>query len=269
MNILVVAQDPQYKLLLRQLITSEGHDVSVAKTGREGLQLLKSNRIDMVITELDLPFMDGLTLLQMARTFPKCEKLPFVIIYRNQEEKKRLPKEELDQCTFIAKNTPGSQLSEILSHIAAPGPRRPREQAPAPASPFQREPAAAPLPRHTTASILLVDDEEGFRTMLRDTLEDEGYEDITMAGDGGEAIEILKNREFDLVVLDIVMPFVSGFGVLHFIHDHFPKTKVVMLTAYAEMRLAVEAKELGASDFIAKPIMRADFFRTIEGVLSK
>jgi two-component system sensor histidine kinase/response regulator len=270
MNILLVASDPQYKLLLRQLITSEGHDVTLAKTGREGLQILKANRIELVVTEFELPFMDGYTLLQMARASSRGETIPFIIIYRSEEERKRMPPGEVDRCTIVSKNTAGNQLSEILHHIgsteSSPLPKPSGEQVVA--VPHRAPPVAAPTQRHTKARILLVDDEESFRMMLRDTMEDEGYENITMAADGGEAIELLKKQQYDLVILDIVMPLVSGFGVLHFIHDNVAATKVIMLTAYAEMRLAVEAKELGAADFIAKPIMRSDFFRTIEHVMS-
>jgi DNA-binding NtrC family response regulator len=270
MNVLIVAHDLQFKMLAKQLLAQDGHEVLLVKTGREGLLLFKSKRIDLVIAEFEMPFMDGLTLLQLVHSSSMSEATPFIIVYKNEEERKRLPLEGADHCSFVAKSTFSNQLADLLHQLASTGatvsppPPEPKE-APAPYLP---PPVVEPLPRHTSARILLVDDEDSFRLLLRDTLEDEGYLNISMAADGGEAIDLLKKNEFDLVVLDIVMPVVSGFGVLHFLHDHSPTTKVVMLTAYADMRLAVEAKGLGASDFIAKPIMRKDFFRTIEHVLS-
>jgi DNA-binding NtrC family response regulator len=113
-----------------------------------------------------------------------------------------------------------------------------------------------------------VDDDDNLRLLLSATLKTEGYADVTEAADGGEAIELLRNQNFHLVLLDIIMPNVSGFGVLKFIHENTPSTKVIMLTAYADMKLAVEAKQLGAADFIAKPFMRGDLMKTIKHVLT-
>ena len=100
--------------------------------------------------------------------------------------------------------------------------------------------------------ILVVDDEEALRVVLSSELEGEGYQ-VSSAADGQEAINILTTKEFDLILLDIKMPNVDGFEVLKFIKDRWPKTKVVMLTGFADLKNAIESKKLGAEDFISKP----------------
>jgi len=117
-------------------------------------------------------------------------------------------------------------------------------------------------------SILVVDDEEALRTVLSSELASEGYQ-VESASDGDEAISIIEKKQFDLVLLDIKMPKVDGFEVLKFIKKSFPAIKVIMLTAFADLKNAIESKKLGAEDFISKPYDLVDLLTTIERVLSE
>lgn len=116
-------------------------------------------------------------------------------------------------------------------------------------------------------NILVVDDDDAIRMLLEDILTREKYS-VTTAPDGDAAIELVQKEHFNLVLLDIMMPTISGFEVLKFIKEHVPSTKVIMLTGYSDLKLAVEAKKLGAHDFIGKPFMRPDLLNTIKNVLS-
>ena len=115
-------------------------------------------------------------------------------------------------------------------------------------------------------SILVVDDEEALRTVLSGELVNEGYE-VGTAGDGDEAIALIKQQPFNVVLLDIKMPKVDGFEVLKFIKKDYPAIKVIMLTAFADLKNAIESKKLGAEDFISKPYDLVDLLTTIERVL--
>jgi DNA-binding NtrC family response regulator len=119
----------------------------------------------------------------------------------------------------------------------------------------------------TKNRILVVDDEEALRIVLSSELEGEGYQ-VSNAADGQEAINILNKQEFDLVLLDIKMPNVDGFEVLKFVKERWPKTKVVMLTGFADLKNAIESKKLGAEDFISKPYDLVDLLTTVERVLT-
>ena len=116
--------------------------------------------------------------------------------------------------------------------------------------------------------ILVVDDEEALRTVLGSELESSGYE-VSTAADGDEAISVIQNKKFDLVLLDSKMPNVDGFGVLKFIKKNFPKLKVIMLTGFADLKNAIESKKNGAEDFVSKPYDLVDLLTTIERVLSE
>jgi FixJ family two-component response regulator len=64
------------------------------------------------------------------------------------------------------------------------------------------------------------------------------------------------------------MPNVDGFEVLKFVKDRWPKTKVVMLTGFADLKNAIESKKLGAEDFVSKPYDLVDLLTTVERVLT-
>lgn len=115
--------------------------------------------------------------------------------------------------------------------------------------------------------ILVVDDEDALRMVLSAELEGEGYR-VSSAGDGAEAINILKTQTFDLILLDIKMPNVDGFEVLKFVKESQPSTKVIMLTGFADLKNAIESKKLGAEDFVSKPYDLVDLLTTVERVLS-
>jgi len=118
------------------------------------------------------------------------------------------------------------------------------------------------------SSILVVDDEDALRTVLSSELMNEGYE-VNAAADGDEAVGELGKAEFDLVLLDIKMPRMNGFEVLKHIKQNHEKTKVVMLTGFADLKNAIESKKLGADDFVSKPYDLVDLLTTIERVLSE
>jgi CheY-like chemotaxis protein len=116
-------------------------------------------------------------------------------------------------------------------------------------------------------SVLVVDDEDALRSVLSTELLSEGYV-VETAPDGDDAIAILQQKAFDLVLLDIKMPRVDGFEVLRFIKQRYPSTKVIMLTGFADLKNAIESKKLGAEDFVSKPYDLVDLLTTIERVLS-
>lgn len=116
--------------------------------------------------------------------------------------------------------------------------------------------------------ILVVDDEDALRTVLSSELVSEGY-DVQTAADGDEAIADLAKHEYDLILLDIKMHRVNGFEVLKFVKEKHPKTKVVMLTGFADLKNALESKKLGAEDFVSKPYDLVDLLTTIERVLNE
>lgn len=119
-----------------------------------------------------------------------------------------------------------------------------------------------------STSILTVDDEESFLSVLEGLLEQEGYT-VKTARDGVEAINILQSRTFDLVLLDVKMPRVDGVEVLKFIKDHYLDTQVVMLTGVNDVKIAVECMQNGAYSYITKPYSGDELLTLLDRALER
>ena len=102
------------------------------------------------------------------------------------------------------------------------------------------------------ARILVVDDEESIRDLLRLVLTGEGYSVVT-ANDGEEAIEHLEAQRFDLVITDLVMPTVNGVEVLRAAKRIDPNYPVIVITGYPSVETVTELVRLGAGDYLTKP----------------
>jgi two-component system, NtrC family, nitrogen regulation response regulator NtrX len=103
------------------------------------------------------------------------------------------------------------------------------------------------------STILVIDDEPGIRTVLRDVLQDEGYE-VSVAEDGFQGLNVLSANSVDLVFLDVWLPNMGGIEVLRRIKEGHPDVEVVVISGHANINLAVQAVKMGAFDFLEKPL---------------
>jgi DNA-binding NtrC family response regulator len=120
----------------------------------------------------------------------------------------------------------------------------------------------------TSKPILIVDDEPIVREAIRDWLKDAGYE-VATAQTGEEALEMMKKQDFSVLILDIRLPGKTGIRVLREVKAFKPEIKSIIITAYPTSELAAEAKELGAIDYLLKPVAPDDLERLIQQTLLK
>jgi two-component system OmpR family response regulator len=100
--------------------------------------------------------------------------------------------------------------------------------------------------------ILIVDDEEKFLTYLSKRLKMREY-DVATSPSGEDALEKLRQHNFDIVILDVLMPGIDGIEALREIKKAKPFIEVIMLTGHASVEAGVEGMRLGAYDYVMKP----------------
>ena len=122
----------------------------------------------------------------------------------------------------------------------------------------------------TVASILVVDDEPYLRDGIRLTLEAEGYRVLT-ASDGAEALAVLQSQPVDLILADIAMPRMNGYQLYERVRENQQWTTIpfIFLTARAMDSDVRYGKELGADDYLTKPVEPADMVAAIRGKLRR
>src|SRR5512143_1512130 len=117
-------------------------------------------------------------------------------------------------------------------------------------------------------SIIIIDDEATLRESLGRLLTREGYT-VTTAGSGEEALALMGEQGFDLVISDIFLPGMDGIEVLRNVKERNPEQMVVMITAFASLETAVEALRAGAFDYIMKPVIHDEIRLLIRSALSQ
>jgi DNA-binding response OmpR family regulator len=115
--------------------------------------------------------------------------------------------------------------------------------------------------------VLIVDDEPDVLLLLRIELEAEGYETL-LAADGETAMRRIAEERPDVVLLDVMMPVVDGWGVLRRLSDTGSTTRVIVLSAKANDSDVARALELGAHEYVTKPFDAAALLLTVAHVLS-
>ena len=125
-------------------------------------------------------------------------------------------------------------------------------------------------PKHSSAEvpldesvkrILVVDDEENTRIGLSKLLSQEGFE-VESAANGNDALDLLGQHKVNLVISDINMPNMNGLVFLRELSRKFPSTSVIMITAYGGVESYLEAMNLGAYEYLHKPV-RLDELRSV------
>jgi two-component system chemotaxis response regulator CheY len=115
--------------------------------------------------------------------------------------------------------------------------------------------------------VLVVDDEENVRSVIRMILTKAGY-DVVEAWDGANAMEVIRADDnplmVDVITCDIRMPKVNGLEAIEYFREQFPSTPVVVLTGYPDTLLAVSLIQKGVVDYVTKPIESAKLVAVVE-----
>src|SRR5258706_7743904 len=112
------------------------------------------------------------------------------------------------------------------------------------------------------ARVLVIDDEPIIREVLQDILAREGYL-TTLVRDAETGFQALDQQEYDLIILDLMLPGLGGFEALKEIKRRDPDGVVVMITAYGSVESAVQGMRMGAHDYLIKPFKNEDVLRTL------
>ncbi len=117
-------------------------------------------------------------------------------------------------------------------------------------------------------NILFLEDEPTIREVLTEYMKMQNYR-VICATDGEEALKLLGKQQFDMAVLDIMVPKVSGLEVLQYIKEHSPDMATIMLTALDDERTQVQAFNLYADDYVIKPVSPIILLKRMETILRR
>jgi two-component system cell cycle response regulator len=275
-RILVVDDEPQNLELLEAMLLPSGYEVSLAGDGEEALAAVHRERPGLILLDLMMPGLSGFEVCSRLKADPETREIPvlFVTALSQAGDKERALAAGGDD--FLMKPV---QRTELLARVdgllrmrhlnrdldQALASLHELELARRAQEPGERPSPSAPAP--DGATVLVVDDEKLARQLYADILREAGYQTCE-AENGFQALEIVRQEPVDVVLLDIMMPGMSGLEVLDTLGEVIPDSPVIIVTAHPSSENAITALRFGAFDFIVKgfkgEVMLAAISRALE-----
>lgn len=224
MNILAIDDSKLICNMLTNVLTGAGHSVTVAGDGKAGLDLATVNRFDLVITDINMPEMDGLELARVLRTTDVYKHTPIIFLTTEASDGFKAKGNDITATTWITKPFSPIRLLEVFNFL------------------FKK------------LTILAVDDSRTIRCMVNNVLNGAGHT-VTVAEDGKEAFQLAQETRFDLVIADINMPEMNGLelaGKLRATSD-YSATPIIFLTTETSDEFKAKGEAIGLTTWISKP----------------
>lgn len=238
-KILTIDDEQGICFLIKSAFEPIGFIVLSANNGADALSVVRKERPKLIFLDILMSGIPGLEVLREIKAFDPTIKV--VMLTSVKDEASRAKAKELGADDFVTKPFMSDHLEEVArKEIADIRKERQVQQ----------------------AKILVVDDEEIIREKLSKIIARHFFCEVDIAANGQEALDKLRAKKIDLVVLDIRMPGLSGIDVLHEAAKFTPDTKFLAVSGYDSSEIADEALKAGAVDFLHKP-------QTAEGVLRK
>jgi DNA-binding response OmpR family regulator len=232
-RILIIDDDGIARDALGAFLIRMGHEADAASDGANGLAMFKSLSPDLVILDRELPFLSGSQVLAKIREASPSAPVIILTGYDAPEDEARYLAGGATR--FLSKSFGLSPVLKAVEELLGPAPA-----------------ASGPAPS-AKRRLLVADDDESIRALLKRFLSSEGYE-VALAADGGEAVSLASSFRPDITLLDIYMPVKNGVEVLEELLAADPAASVMMITGNQDEEVARRCLELGAFDYIAKPI---------------
>jgi CheY-like chemotaxis protein len=212
---LVVEDAPQAGELLRMYIESAGYRVEIARNGPDAIDMAKRLRPNVITLDLMLPVMDGWQVLKELKRHPICSAIPVIIVSIIDEKNLGF---SLGAVDYFVKPVNREELVRALDRVHI-------------------------LPRsdHRSPSVLVIDDDKAASDLMQVILENEGYR-VFKAFEGKEGVEIATRERPDLIILDLIMPEVSGFTVAYQLKQ-IPATRSIPIIILTSMDIDEDTRQ--------------------------
>jgi DNA-binding response OmpR family regulator len=265
-TILVVDDEAINRELLEAILVGEGYAVAQAPDGPTALAMARATPPDLILLDLLMPGMQGLEVCQRLMQEPSTDQIPVIVVTAVGEiaakeaaltggvddfVTKPIEPDDLRARVraMLSVRRIRQELDRTLAYLHELETTR-REQRRASLAGATAKSPAQPE-RERNIAVLLVDDEPLSREFYMDLLTEHGFT-VLSAASGPEGLRLASERSIEAVLLDIVMPGMSGLEVLQTMQARDPDLPVIMLTSHPTSQNAIAALKLGAQDFIIK-----------------
>ena len=240
-RVLVVDDDDDFREMMRQHLKHSGYVVFDARDAASALQIARTARPDVITVDLLMPGIDGWNFIEKLREEESLATIPIVVV-----------------SGAAAAKTSGQRPLDVSVVGKGEGIER-----------LMREISLA-LAGRRGATILVAEDDADLRAVLTTSLMRNGHH-VVQARDGAEALAAIERDHIDVLVLDLVMPNIDGFGVLSRLKElkHGATIPVIVVTGTDRSTTEMEALRLGANVYLSKPVEAAALTEQVTKLLTR
>lgn len=241
MRILVVEDDPVSLKLATTILEQEGFETLSATSGKNAVSILEQNEtVDIVVSDISMPVMDGFHLLSYLKADPRFEHIPVILCTAMNDEASVRKALTLGAIDYIVKPI---QAATLLSKVKK-------------------------VVELVSGAILIVDDEVLLRNLLGNMIRREGLK-VIAAASAEEALAIMDKEKIALVLSDISMPGMNGLQLLAVSKEKFPSIPVVLITGHTGQFSRDSVLSAGGDGYISKPFKNAEIMVTVRQFIGR
>ncbi len=258
-RLLIVDDSASERRAIKQQVQAWGVQVTDAESGSAALERIRQGEIfDLAVLDMYMPEMDGLALAAEIRGYRTMQRIPLVMLTHTGDRVGRRRTEALASASLLYKPIKRTRLFSALTNVSAPQ----RVEVRPAANPNRIDPMMGQLlPRR----ILLAEDNVINQRVALILLRHMGYQ-ADVAANGVEALEALRHKQYDLILMDMQMPEMDGLEATRQIHADIPESErpyIIAMTANAMVGDREECLAAGMDDYVSKPVRPADLANAI------
>ena len=269
-RVLIVDDLSQNITVLAALLNSIGVKSDAANSAREAIQKINAmtankSRYDLMITDYQMPEVDGYSLVRALRKKPMFDTLKIMVLSSVMDDIIKNKFSQLDDCTYYQKPVRMSHLRASIGKTLEP---EPVIRSSEPSVSEGRSPTLVDSisDQETKKRILVAEDDKTNQLVLKRMLEPLGY-NLDIVDNGEVACQLFQSRQYDLILMDISMPVMDGLEALKMIRvaeKGKPPTPIIAITAHALKGEKEEFLEAGFDSYLAKPVSIVDLHNALD-----
>jgi len=246
-KILVVEDNEQNRILMRQILTHHGYEVLEAADGAAGLKMAREHMPGLILLDLQMPVMGGFAVIRELRKTPELSKLKVIAVtsFAMKGDREKALEAGFDE--YVTKPIDTRKFVELVKNFL---------------------PGENMTPKKPV--ILCVDDIPANLKLLENILVPRGYE-VVSAANGEDALKKIRTLTIDLVLLDLMMPGMDGLQVSRKIKENkkYRNIPVVMLTAYTGVETYIKTLSDEVFAYLQKPFETEELIRIVRSALGQ
>ena len=244
-RILIVDDSGFFRKSIRKILEPLGADFDEAVNGQEAFEIASSSHFDLIISDVDMPRMNGIDLCKRLKENPKTQSVPVAMVSTFDSEADIVKGFEAGASIYLSKDLENNQILPSIKELLYK-------------SEFRNE-----------RLIMVVDDQTTILRILEQGLRQSGFQVVT-AENGRQALDLLETHKPDLILSDLFMPEMDGFALLNALcnEPRFTSIPFFVMSSASDRATMIQMLQRGAVSFIAKPFNITQLVFDIEKLLS-